>query len=147
MNIELVINSIREYLKLPSDKELAVFLGVNPSAITNWKRRGSIDYDLICTKCEWLDANWLIRGEGEMVKAEKKPEKVPADKINFSTMGQPLSLALLRTSEALRELAETVDGIDGKNEPVHLSKWRILEQKNQELAGKQKSTGKFDTES
>ena len=44
-------------------------MGIKPNTLSNWYSRNTIDYDLIITKCERIDANWLLTGKGEMLKS------------------------------------------------------------------------------
>ena len=50
-------------------------LGVSPSTVSSWLARDSFDYDLIFAKCENISPEWLLTGEGEMLKS---PATVPA---------------------------------------------------------------------
>lgn len=52
-------------LKISSDKELAAFLGLGQSAISTWKARNKVDFDLIFEKVHDLDVdlNYLVKGE------------------------------------------------------------------------------------
>lgn len=64
MESKLIINRLKEHLGFNSDVELAKYLGVTQGAISSWKSRNSIDYDLIISKAPNADLNWLFRGEG-----------------------------------------------------------------------------------
>ncbi|MFV0537909.1 MAG: S24 family peptidase [Dysgonomonas sp.] len=68
MNKELILSRIKESNNLSSDKELADFLGISKSTLSNWYKRNSIDYDLVFSKCEQISKNWLLTGEGSMSK-------------------------------------------------------------------------------
>lgn len=59
----LILNKIKEYYNFNTDIELADFLGVNKSTLSNWYKRNSIDYDLVFSKCEQIDKNWLLGSE------------------------------------------------------------------------------------
>ena len=63
MDAPSLIARLEEALGLKNDRSLAEYLGVGPSVISNWKSRGISNYDLIFTKCENVDLNWVIRGE------------------------------------------------------------------------------------
>jgi hypothetical protein len=56
-------------------------LGVGGNTISTWKARNTIDYDLVFAKCENLNAEWLLTGEGEMIKGEL-PQAVIAEGSN-----------------------------------------------------------------
>lgn len=68
MDKALILNRLKEYKNFTTDTQLAIFLGIERSTLTNWKKRNSIDYDLIFSKCEQMDINieWLINGKGYM---------------------------------------------------------------------------------
>lgn len=70
MNKSLILNEIKKHMKFKTDTELANFLGVKQNTISTWKARDTIDYDLIISKCDFLDANWLLTGKGEMLKSD-----------------------------------------------------------------------------
>ena len=76
MNKSLIINEIKSHLNYKTDTELADFLGVKQPTISTWRKRNTIDYELIIAKCNDIDANWLITGEGEMLASDKLPDPV-----------------------------------------------------------------------
>lgn len=56
---------------LESDAALAEKLEKKANSVAMWKKRDSIDYESIITKCdESIDLNWLLTGNGEMRKKE-----------------------------------------------------------------------------
>lgn len=70
MDKSLIINEIKNHLQYKTDTELAEFLGVKQPTISTWRKRNTIDYELIIAKCNDIDANWLITGKGKMLKKE-----------------------------------------------------------------------------
>lgn len=52
-------------------------LGLQPSSITNWMRRDTLDFELIYSKCAGLNPHWLLTGEGamltEIISNDNKP--------------------------------------------------------------------------
>jgi len=70
MDIELIISRIKTAFFLKNDAELSSFLGISPQNLSNWKKRNSIDWDLVFTKCEILNYNWLVNGNGPVLKSE-----------------------------------------------------------------------------
>jgi hypothetical protein len=61
-NVNNLLTRLKRVLKINTDASLAEFLGVSPQAISTWKSRNSIDYELIFAKCVGVDLNWLVRG-------------------------------------------------------------------------------------
>lgn len=68
---------------ISSDVQLAELLGVKKSTLSNWKSRNTIDYAALFTKCEHVNIDWLITGDGEMLKSSS--EVKPAHTFTLST--------------------------------------------------------------
>lgn len=67
MDKALIISDIKKYLNFKKDTELAEYLGLKQNTLSTWKSRNTMDYDLIISKCDFINANWLITGKGEML--------------------------------------------------------------------------------
>lgn len=63
-----VIERLKIALNLSSDNALAETLGVSKATLSNWKSRNSIDIPLLFSKCEHLSVDWLLTGNGAMLK-------------------------------------------------------------------------------
>lgn len=74
MDKSLILNAIKLHYGFKSNAEFARFLEITPQILSNWRARNSIDYDLIYTKCVDIDANWLLTGEGPMLKNKRYDE-------------------------------------------------------------------------
>lgn len=65
-------------------------LGMTPQGISTWLSRGTIDYELVYSKCEMISADWLLSGEGSMLRNDQEDLSPPKHtKGNFNT--EPLS--------------------------------------------------------
>lgn len=64
----LIINNLRDYKNFSTDTELANFLGVSKQNISAWRTRNSISVDKIISKMPEIRRNWLLTGEGEMLR-------------------------------------------------------------------------------
>lgn len=69
--VQKVINRLKNAYNMSSDAKLADFLGVDPSTISAWKRRGNLDWKLIWTKCTDLSADYIIYEEMPIFREEK----------------------------------------------------------------------------
>ncbi len=67
-----ILDRVISHYQLKGKAELASFLGITPQAVSNWYSRETIDYDLIFTKCEGVDLNWLLTGKGRENISETK---------------------------------------------------------------------------
>ena len=67
-DINLIINKIKFYLGIETDTQFAEFLGTTQSNIATWRKRNTINYEVIIAKCPNIDANWLISAKGEMLR-------------------------------------------------------------------------------
>lgn len=76
MNKELILNKIKTHYNFKDDSEFARFLGIKPQTLYNWKKRDSFDIPLVYTKCVNISAEWLITGEGEMLKSENVEKNI-----------------------------------------------------------------------
>lgn len=66
MKIISVIERLLIYFNVKTQRELAEQLGVSVTTLSNWKSRNTIDYELLFTKCENINFDWLFMGRGEM---------------------------------------------------------------------------------
>lgn len=71
-----VIDRIKNAYNMTSDTELADHLGIAPSTLSTWKKRNSLDYELIFSKCEDLRADYIIYGELRMFRDEHDPRNI-----------------------------------------------------------------------
>ncbi|GHV13545.1 transcriptional regulator [Bacteroidia bacterium] len=113
MNKELILNRVKQSNYLASDKELADFLGISKSTLSNWYKRNSIDYDLLFSKCEQIDKNWLLTGQGEMLRSEKKPEvkEYDIDNSGSDIISEPENKVVEETVLPERKLIPFFDAI------------------------------------
>ncbi len=65
-----ILERIKQSKRFTTDKELADFLGINKSTLSNWVKRNSIDYDLVFSKCEHIDLDWLLTGKKAQPKSQ-----------------------------------------------------------------------------
>jgi len=70
MDKALILKRIKLEKNFKTDTELADFLGISKATLSNWYKRDTIDYDLVLSKCEHMDLNFLIRGDKEVINSE-----------------------------------------------------------------------------
>lgn len=66
-----ILDRAKVALNATSDMQLADLLGISKSTLSNWRARNSLDYTILFSKCEHVNYNWLITGEGDMQNSSK----------------------------------------------------------------------------
>lgn len=72
----LILNRLKRFKGFTTDRELADFLEISKSTLSNWYKRNSIDYDLLFSKCEQINIDWLITGHGVAERKTTSTENV-----------------------------------------------------------------------
>ena len=68
LNVPEIIKRAKLALGLEKDVELANYLGVSRSTLSNWGARNAIDFPLLLEKMADVDYNWLLLGKGSPVR-------------------------------------------------------------------------------
>ncbi len=94
LNKSLILERLKEIKGFKTDTELAVFLGITRSTLSNWHNRNSIDFDILFSKCEHINIDWLITGEGEMLKEVEEINSLMPKEPSYpiGVMGKPIYL-------------------------------------------------------
>lgn len=66
-NVAEVVKRAKLAMGFLRDSELAEFLGVSRSTLSNWVARNSIDFPLLLGRLDGVDYNWLLTGKGSPV--------------------------------------------------------------------------------
>lgn len=122
MNKALIINELKNYLNIKTDSEFAKFLGLKQNTISSWKSRNSLDYDLIISKCDQINANWLLTGEGEMLKSKVSNNNLEPD-ANFEEIQGLTDVALYDVQlleEKLKKANKRIKILEDLNESYKL---------------------------
>lgn len=63
LNKTAVLDRIKDLYRLNKKVDLANFLGIPTNTLSNWYSRDTLDLDIIYTKCEGADFNYLLTGK------------------------------------------------------------------------------------
>ncbi|MEN6423560.1 MAG: hypothetical protein ABFD76_16600 [Smithella sp.] len=66
----LILDALKEHYRFDRDRAFAEFLGIQPTVLSNWYSRKTLDWDVIFTKCVDIDFDKLIK-EGLTDKTQK----------------------------------------------------------------------------
>lgn len=58
-----VLERAKNFLNFRTDAQLAEYLGISRSTLSNWAARNSMDYPLVLGRLKQVDYNWLLTGE------------------------------------------------------------------------------------
>lgn len=92
-----MLDVIKRHLNMNKNSEFARFLGISSQAVSNWYSRNTFDAELLYTKCDFINPDWLLTGRGSMLKSEEvslmgdkeagKDEVLP--EVNYEYKGAP----------------------------------------------------------
>ena len=115
MQINFVIERLCSYYQLDKKKDLADKLGVKPSVISNWITRNTIDWSIIFTKCEDINLNWVVYGQGHMKRLSNSEN--PAYKDLFEKQKEEIK----ELNREIGKLQLTIENLQNVNRTANLS--------------------------
>lgn len=68
LDSNLILNNLKIAIGVRTDNDLWKYLGISQSTGATWRSRNSINLEEIIAKCDNINLNWLLRGEGEMMQ-------------------------------------------------------------------------------
>lgn len=118
--------------------QFARLLGIKPQTINTWDARGTFDLELIYSKCEGISGDWLLTGEGPMLK--ESPQGSPGALPKAPVASSPSSLRVMKPQKAAGGNADDTTAFLAYvkeqtallNEAIK-AKDTVIEQKNQEI--------------
>ncbi|SEA39452.1 LexA family transcriptional regulator [Bizionia paragorgiae] len=93
----LILNDLKSHYNFKSSAEFARFLEIKPQTLASWYARNTFDIDLLYAKCEGIDGNWLLSGEGEMILEEGE------DNMKSVKNGEPNAVFKLKSDNELKD--------------------------------------------
>ena len=70
MDTKLMLEQIRTHYGLGRNADFARFFDITEQNAYGWSKRGTFDVVSIYNKCPELNPEWLLTGEGEMLKSQ-----------------------------------------------------------------------------
>lgn len=131
-HIERILERVKQAHKLTTDTELAELLGVSQGALSNWKSRASGNIDLIFSKCESFNLNWLYRGTGPMIIQDNIVEEPHATYRASKVQQGNQNDGMTQFVNFLQRLIEQRDGEINKKDEMLLAKEQEIGRLKQE---------------
>lgn len=95
MDKGIMVEKLVDYFSNGNKAAFAKQLGVSPQTVHSWIARNTFDSELVFAKCDGLSADWLLTGEGPMLRSE--------DGIRFEETIQRAPVRLHRISGKSRD--------------------------------------------
>lgn len=121
MDINDRIKEIRVYFSNDKNKDFAIALDESPTKVNNWVRNGySIGIsviDKILKVFPTIDANWLLTGEGEMLKRESPKQELTNESdiiLRLISEGKVVHfITYEKAQNEIKELSEEIGRLKG----------------------------------
>lgn len=76
-----MLEKIIDHFGFKSQAEFARHIGISPQNINSWRTRGTYNVELLAVRFPELSGDWLLTGEGPMLKSERGPAPAPAETV------------------------------------------------------------------
>lgn len=114
-----ILERIKDFYGFKTDAELQTFLGLSQSTFASRKKRGTMDVLSIISKCNDINPNWLLTGNGTKRREHEKDvclvlehHQLYGDDETKAILDRVLAMDAARKTELLRyiRMQEMLDG-------------------------------------
>lgn len=117
-----MLRELADYYKISRNVDFAKFFGLSEPTSFNRLKEGVIDFEETYARCPDVSAEWLLTGEGPMLKAEREKNEASKNTNIGDNANQNVSVvesravqdalrALSREQEALARAQEQISGL------------------------------------
>ncbi len=129
----LILKRLKELKNFSKDVEFAQFLGISSANISAWFKRNTFDYNIIVDKFPEVNKNWLLTGEGEMLKSEtfKPKETEIPENSTYNTLlqsNEKIANAVIEIARSNTILAESNAKLLDTNIKLFESNQKLVDQ-------------------
>ncbi len=83
-----MLQCLIDYYSGGNKTQFANKLGISPQGLSSWYSRNTFDIELIYAKCEGVSAQWLLTGQGDMLRSDAEAQIAAAEPVTIG--GIPL---------------------------------------------------------
>ena len=94
--------------------KFASMLGIKPQTINTWLARNTFDAELIYSNCDKVSGDWLLSGEGEMIRTDIRKMNISPENVNKELLELCKSLVanFQQRDDVMNKLVSMVKGIE-----------------------------------
>lgn len=115
MNKRERLESLINYYTDGNQKKFAELLGISPQTVSAWLTRNTFDAELLYAKCERVSGDWLLSGEGDMIKRDLQSVDMQSVDGNNSELIQLCKLLVenyQQRDDVMSKLVSMVKGLE-----------------------------------
>ncbi|MDR0560585.1 MAG: helix-turn-helix domain containing protein [Prevotellaceae bacterium] len=133
-----IINAIIDHYYNGNKAQFAARLGIMPQTVNTWISRNTFDIDRVFAKCKDISAEWLLSGNGPMLRTETIPKNnqttgdiensnvvgsnVNGNGINISVASSDLIDVIKKQQEQISDLIRLINNMENITKMYRLSK-------------------------
>lgn len=123
MDKVLILKEIKKWKGFASDKEFADNMGISPQNLAKWYERNTFDVDKVFASFPELSAEWLLSGNGNMIKCDgiMDPQTesdlrytISVQKDLIDTLKEEKKLLREQLSQKVAQQEDLVEDVDAK---------------------------------
>ncbi|MBQ0112461.1 MAG: helix-turn-helix domain-containing protein [Bacteroidales bacterium] len=118
MDINLILNRLKQIKKFQKDRQLVEFFEVKASTFSSWRARNTIDFELLCKKCQEnnISIDELLSEECDITKMQQKvKEFTPAPVDTTTQLVNILQNNLAEKDKQIASLLSIIDKLSNKH--------------------------------
>ncbi|MDY6302393.1 MAG: hypothetical protein SPL96_10940 [Bacteroidales bacterium] len=92
--------------------KFATMIGITPQLLSNWIKRDTLDFEVVYQGCPNLSGDWLLSGEGPMIKDDKQNDNSQNDNSELITLCRSLVANYQQRDEVMGKLVSMVKGLE-----------------------------------
>ncbi len=108
-----MLEQLINYYTGGNKSKFANMLDVRPQTINTWLTRKTFDAELIYSKCDSVSGDWLLSGNGDMIKTDIHFENINSDHVNKELLELCKSLVanFQQRDDVMNKLVTMVQGM------------------------------------